>query len=163
MISNLYCLGAKQAAEELLSDNIFENSAYLYSASRQLLLAKGYQVEILASFEPALSHFHGWWQQLFGESEGKQHDGIFPVALSFSTDLHSIGQYIQQGKRNIFETLLYFHDVSEDCEVPYNEENIDQLNYLCDKSLNTINSLATIGTANAHVTWWYSCYEYRNW
>lgn len=143
--------GARTAAESLLANNIDGNPAYQYAATRQLLLSKGYQVEILASFEPALSHFHGWWQQLFGESEGKQYDGIFPVALSFSTDLHSVGQYIQQGKRNIFETLIYFHDVNEDCQVPYNEENVDQLNYLCDKTLNTINSTATIGTANAHV------------
>lgn len=142
--------GAKEAAEQLVADNLVENPAYEYAATRQLLLSKGYQVEILASFEPAVSHIQGWWQQLFGESEGKQQNGLFPVGLSFSTDLHSIGQYIQQGKRNIFETFLYFHHLDDDCQVPYDDDNTDQLNYLCDKSLNTINSIASVGAANAH-------------
>lgn len=142
--------GAKEAAEKLVGNNLVENPAYEYAAIRQLLLLKGYQIEILASFEPALSHLQGWWQQLFGESEGKQHNGLFPVALSFSTDLHSLGQYIQQGKRTIFETFLSFRHVDEDCQVPYSDDNTDQLNFLCDKSLNTINSIASVGTTNAH-------------
>lgn len=142
--------GAKEAAEQLAANNLVENPAYEYAAIRQLLLLKGYQAEILASFEPAVSHFQGWWQQLFGESEGKQYNGLFPIALSFSTDLHSLGQYIQQGKRNIFETFLSFRHVNEDCQVPYSDDNTDQLNFLCDKSLNTINSITLEGTANAH-------------
>ncbi|TQR12711.1 glucose-6-phosphate isomerase [Psychrobacillus soli] len=143
--------GAKKAAIDLQANDIFTNQAYRYAATRQLLLSKGYEVEVLASFEPALKNLHEWWKQLFGESEGKGHDGIFPAAVSFSTDLHSIGQYIQDGKRFLFETLLHFHEVEEDCEVPYDSQNKDQLNYLSDKTLNTINDIATQGTAMAHV------------
>ena len=144
-------LGAKDAAIDTNNSSLETNEAYQYAAIRQLLLAKGFEVEVLASFEPALKNLHEWWKQLFGESEGKGLDGIFPAAVSFSTDLHSIGQYIQDGKRFLFETLLHFHEVEEDCDVPYNEANKDQLNYLADKSLNTINDIATKGTALAHV------------
>lgn len=143
--------GAKKAATDLQANDIFRNQAYQYAATRQLLLSKGYEVEVLASFEPALKNLHEWWKQLFGESEGKGRDGILPAAVSFSTDLHSIGQYIQDGKRFLFETLLHFHEVEEDCEVPYDSQNKDQLNYLSDKSLNIINDIATQGTAMAHV------------
>ncbi|SER71093.1 glucose-6-phosphate isomerase [Psychrobacillus sp. OK032] len=143
--------GAKKAAIDLQTNDIFTNQAYQYAVTRQLLLSKGYEVEVLASFEPALKNLHEWWKQLFGESEGKGHDGIFPAAVSFSTDLHSIGQYIQDGKRFLFETLLHFHEVEGDCEVPYESQNKDQLNYLSDKTLNTINDIATQGTAMAHV------------
>ncbi|MFJ5768858.1 glucose-6-phosphate isomerase [Psychrobacillus sp. NPDC093180] len=143
--------GAKKATVDLQANDIFTNKAYQYAATRQLLLSKEYEVEVLASFEPALKNLHEWWKQLFGESEGKGHDGIFPAAVSFSTDLHSIGQYIQDGKRLLFETLLHFHEVKEDCEVPYDSQDKDQLNYLSDKTLNTINDIATQGTAMAHV------------
>lgn len=143
--------GAKKAAIDLLANDIFTNQAYQYAVTRQLLHSKGFEVEVLASFEPALKNLHEWWKQLFGESEGKGHDGIFPAAVSFSTDLHSIGQYIQDGKRFLFETLLHFHELEGDCEVPYESQNKDQLNYLSDKTLNTINDIATQGTAMAHV------------
>ncbi|MDI2587671.1 hypothetical protein OR571_11235 [Psychrobacillus sp. NEAU-3TGS] len=143
--------GAKKAAIELQANDIFSNPAYQYAVTRQLLLSQGYEVEVLTSFEPALKNLLEWWKQLFGKSEGKGHDGIFPAAVSFSTDLHSIGQYIQDGKRFLFETLLHFHEVGEDCEVPYEVQNKDQLNYLSDKTLNTINDIATQGTAMAHV------------
>lgn len=149
-IQALMC-GAKKATIDLQISDVFTNQAYQYAATRQLLLSKGYEVEVLASFEPALKKLHEWWKQLFGESEGKGHDGIFPAAVSFSTDLHSIGQYIQDGKRFLFETLLHFHEVEEDCEVPYDSQNKDQLNYLSDKTLNTINDIATLGIAMAHV------------
>ncbi|PZX05934.1 glucose-6-phosphate isomerase [Psychrobacillus insolitus] len=143
--------GVKDAAIDLSEGDVITNQAYQYAAIRQLLLTKGFGVEVLASFEPALKNLHDWWQQLFGESEGKGLDGILPIAASFSTDLHSIGQYIQDGKRFLFETLLHFHEVEEDCEVPYDAQNKDQLNYLSDKSLNMINDIATQGTAMAHV------------
>ncbi len=142
--------GAKQAAYDLSEENIELNPAYRYAVARQILYVKGYTIELLASFEPSLRYLHEWWKQLFGESEGKEKKGIFPASVSFSTDLHSIGQYIQDGRRFLFETLLHFEDNGDDQHIPYEPEDLDGLNYLVDKSLNEINAISKEGTALAH-------------
>ncbi|MCZ2257308.1 glucose-6-phosphate isomerase [Sporosarcina sp. G11-34] len=142
--------GAKQATLDLLEDDLESNSAYRYAVARQVLYAKGYTIELLASFEPSLKYLHEWWKQLFGESEGKGLQGIFPAAVSFSTDLHSIGQYIQDGRRDLFETLLHFNDVEDDQQIPYDSDDRDGLNYLVDRTLNEINAISKEGTALAH-------------
>ncbi|NYF23640.1 glucose-6-phosphate isomerase [Sporosarcina sp. JAI121] len=142
--------GAKQAAFDLLGEDLELNPAYRYAVARQILYAKGYTIELLASFEPSLQYFHEWWKQLFGESEGKGKKGIFPASVSFPTDLHSVGQYIQDGRRFLFETLLHFEDVGDDQHIPYDPEDRDGLNYLVDKSLNEINTISKEGTAMAH-------------
>lgn len=117
---------------------------------RQLLYKKGYQIELLASFEPSLNHIHEWWKQLFGESEGKNRRGIFPAAASFSIDLHSMGQYIQDDERTLFETLLHFHEVGEDVDIRYDAENEDGLNNLVGRTLNDMNTISKEGSALAH-------------
>lgn len=142
--------GARYAALELQDEDVETNCAYRYAAIRQLLHSKGYDIELLASFEPSLKYFHEWWKQLFGESEGKGRQGIFPSAVSYSTDLHAIGQYIQDGRRFLFETLLHFHDIGNDQAIPFEGDDRDELNYLAAKSLNEINALSKEGTALAH-------------
>ena len=146
----LLLAGAKQAAEELNDSDWETNTAYRYAVARQVLYGKGYNIELLASFEPSLKNFHEWWKQLYGESEGKELQGIFPAAVSYSTDLHSIGQYIQDGKRVLFETLLHFNEVAVDQEIPFDATDRDGLNYLSDKTLNEINGISKDGTALAH-------------
>lgn len=143
--------GAKRAAFDLQSENLSDNAAYEYAVIRNILYSKGYTMELLASFEPSLKNFHEWWKQLFGESEGKGKKGIFPAAVSYSTDLHSIGQYIQDGHRFLFETILHFDQVEDDMEIPFMEDDRDGLNYLVDKTVNEINCLSKEGTAIAHV------------
>jgi glucose-6-phosphate isomerase len=112
----------------------------------------GKSVEIMVSFEPVMSFFIEWWKQLFGESEGKEHKGIFPAGVSFTTDLHSMGQFMQEGTRNIFETVLSFGASSQtELAVPNDTENLDGLNFLAGKSLHGINRMAEQGTMLAHV------------
>ncbi|WP_421663850.1 glucose-6-phosphate isomerase [Lysinibacillus telephonicus] len=142
--------GAKGAASELQEPDLANNHAYQYAVMRHMLYEQGYTNEILASFEPSLNKFHEWWKQLFGESEGKQHKGLFPSTVTFSTDLHAIGQYIQEGSRILFETLLHFNDMDDDFYVPYDARNEDSLNYLSNRSFNEINALSKQGTALAH-------------
>lgn len=142
--------GAKAAAQDLQESSLDKNSAYQYAVIRQILHKKGYDIELLASFEPALKCFHEWWKQLFGESEGKEKKGIFPASVTFSTDLHSIGQYIQDGQRILFETLLHFHEISEDQSIPFDESNHDGLNYLSHRTFNEVNRICKDGTALAH-------------
>lgn len=105
---------------------------------------------MLASFEPSLKKFHEWWMQLFGESEGKERKGLFPTCVTFSTDLHAIGQFIQEGSPILFETLLHFHEIDGDYDVPYDSRNEDGLNYLAGRSFNEINATSKQGTALAH-------------
>ena len=142
--------GAKEAATKLKSDHLETNEAYRYAVIRHALYSKGYQIEMLASFEPALAKFHDWWKQLFGESEGKEKKGLYPTTVNFSTDLHAIGQFIQEGSPIMFETLLHFHDITDDCRVPYEELNEDKLNYLSARTFNEINAISKQGTALAH-------------
>lgn len=143
--------GAKDAAILLNTSRLENNNAYQYAVIRHFLYERGYKVELLASFEPALKKFHEWWMQLFGESEGKEGKGLFPSAASYSTDLHAIGQFIQEGNPILFETLLYFDEVQDDFVVPYVTRNEDHLNYLSNRTFNEINNISRQGTALAHI------------
>lgn len=142
--------GAKLAAQELATPHLEENDAYQYAVMRHILYKQGYKVEILASFEPSLNKFHEWWKQLFGESEGKEKKGLYPSTVNFSTDLHSIGQFIQDGSPILFETLLHFQQIEPDFTVTSDFKNEDGLNYLAGRTFNEINAISKQGTALAH-------------
>lgn len=142
--------GAKDMADSLQSESSFENIANLYAGIRFLLYSRGKTIEILSNFNPKLVYFSEWWKQLFGESEGKDQKGIFPTSANFTTDLHSLGQYIQEGLRNIFETFLIVSKAKSDINVPEDSENLDGLNYLAGKSFSHINYQAYRGTSQAH-------------
>ncbi len=129
----------------------FENPVWLYAAARNLLYRKGKAIEILESFEPGFRMMGGWWQQLFGESEGKDGKGIFPVSAEFTPDLHSLGQMIQQGERNIFETMVRFDAPEALLTIGGDEKNLDGLNYLEGKTLDFVDEQAFLGTLAAHV------------
>lgn len=128
-----------------------ENPAAIYAATRNLLYKSGKKIEILVNYTPKLHYFNEWWKQLFGESEGKENKGIFPAAVDFSTDLHSMGQWIQEGERNIFETVVSVKNVQHKVEVPHDEENLDGLNFLAGKRVDEVNKMAELGTQLAHV------------
>ena len=141
--------GAKDAMVEY-NKPYEENICYQYAAIRNILNRKGKSVEIMVNYEPALIYFSEWWKQLYGESEGKDNRGIFPASCSFSTDLHSMGQYIQDGSRILFETVLKVESPNKDIEIPYDEANVDKLNFLAGKSLDYVNTKAFQGTLLAH-------------
>lgn len=128
-----------------------ENKAIQYALIRHLLYEKGKDIEILVNYEPSLTYISAWWKQLFGESEGKDGKAIFPASVDFTTDLHSMGQLIQEGKRNIFETVIEVKNPKEDIEIPLDEQNLDGLNYIAGKTLDYVNKKATEGTRTAHV------------
>ncbi len=142
--------GAKDAMEAYTVPSLSENDAYQYAAVRNYLLNEGYNIEILASFTPNFATFHEWWKQLFGESEGKDGKGIYPASVAYPTDLHSLGQYVQDGRREIFETFVQFAETNEDCDIPTTEDNLDGLNYLSDKTMNEINDVTLQATMQAH-------------
>ncbi len=142
--------GAKDARELYASENIEENDCYQYAAIRNLFYKNGKTVEMLVNYEPELQYFIEWWKQLFGESEGKDQKGIFPAGASFSTDLHSMGQYIQDGLRNLFETVLYVENSKEDIVLGCDAENVDGLNFLSGKTIDFVNKKAFEGTLLAH-------------
>ena len=127
-----------------------ENPAMLYAALRNLLYRKGKTTEILTSFSPQLYYFIEWWKQLYGESEGKDGKGIFPAGTIFSTDLHSMGQFIQDGTRNIFETNIWVKKSGKKLLIPKDEMNLDELNYIAGKNINFVNEKAMLGTMQAH-------------
>ena len=129
----------------------FENPVWLYAATRNLLYRGGKAIEILESFEPGFRMMGGWWQQLFGESEGKDGKGIFPVSAEFTPDLHSLGQMIQQGERNIFETMVRFAPPAQELVIEGDYKNLDGLNYLEGKTLDFVDEQAFQGTLAAHV------------
>ena len=129
----------------------FENPVWLYTAARNLLYRNGKAIEILESFEPGFKMMGGWWQQLFGESEGKDGKGIFPVTAEFTADLHSLGQMIQQGERNIFETMVRFDAPAQKFTVGGDSKNLDGLNYLAGRTLDFVDEKAFLGTLAAHV------------
>ena len=129
----------------------FENPVWLYAATRNLLYRRGKAIEILESFEPGFKMMGGWWQQLFGESEGKDGKGIFPVSAEFTPDLHSLGQMIQQGERNIFETMVRFDPPAQKLTIGSDFKNLDGLNYLEGKTLDFVDEQAFQGTLAAHV------------
>ncbi len=129
----------------------FENPVWLYAGIRNLLYRRGKAIELFESFEPGFKMFGGWWQQLFGEREGKDGKGIFPVTAEFTADLHSLGQMIQQGERNIFETMVRFAPPEKQAIVGSDVKNLDGLNYLAGKTLDFVDEQAYLGTLAAHV------------
>ena len=142
--------GAAKAQQELNNPDVDSNACYQYVAARNLLYRKGKEIEVLVSYEPRYSMMCEWWKQLFGESEGKDHKGLFPASVIFSTDLHSMGQYIQDGRRSLFETVVLFDKAKKDLFIETDPENVDGLNFLQGKSMAYINEKAFEGTVLAH-------------
>lgn len=145
-----FIMGAKIASEDFSQPNVNDNAAYQYALARYELYKRGYAVELLASFEPRLNKLHEWWKQLFGESEGKEHRGLYPSTVNYSTDLHAIGQFIQEGSQIMFETLIHFEEIEEDIRIPFMSGDCDGLNYLAGRSMNSINATSKDGVALAH-------------
>ena len=143
-------LGAAKAREELSNPKLSENDCYKYAAIRNLLYRKGKNTEILVSYEPSFSMMSEWWKQLYGESEGKNHKGLFPASVIFSTDLHSMGQFIQDGSRIMFETVVLIDKAKNDIFIQDDPENVDGLNFLSGRSMSYINRKAFEGTVLAH-------------
>ena len=144
--------GAADAATKYkASDDIATNECMKYVALRNLMYRNGKGTEILVNYEPYAAMFNEWWKQLYGESEGKDKKGIFPASVIFSTDLHSLGQFIQDGSRNIFETVVSVNETTEKKPVPFDEANVDGLNFLAGVDLNEVNKMAMKGTILAHV------------
>ena len=143
-------LDSKNAMAEADFDN---NEAMKYAAYRNLMYRAGKTTEILVSYEPAATMLNEWWKQLYGESEGKENKGLYPASVVFSTDLHSLGQYIQEGKRNLFETVVDIKNTDVDVEIPYDEKDPDGLNYLCERGckVHEINQTAMKATIYAHM------------
>ena len=139
------------AAKQEYALRSFENPVWLYAGVRNLLYRNGKALEILESYEPGFKMMGGWWQQLFGESEGKDGKGIFPVTAEFTADLHSLGQMIQQGERNIFETMVRFDAPEQKMEIMGDAKDLDGLNYLTGKTLDFVDEKAYLGTLAAHV------------
>jgi glucose-6-phosphate isomerase len=127
------------------------NPAALYAAARYMLYRSGKKIEILANFENKLHFFAEWWKQLYGESEGKEGKGIYPASVDFTSDLHSMGQYIQEGERILMETVISLNETSTKLLIPSAEEDLDGLNYLAGKRLDAVNKMAELGTMLAHV------------
>jgi glucose-6-phosphate isomerase len=128
-----------------------ENLPALYAAVRNGLYRKGYIIEILANYNPKLHFFSEWWKQLFGESEGKEGKGIFPASVDFTSDLHSMGQYIQEGERKLFETVISVRKPGASVTIPDDPDDLDGLNFLSGKHVDEVNKMAELGTALAHV------------
>jgi glucose-6-phosphate isomerase len=142
--------GAADAREAYATDDFKNNDCYKYAAMRNILYNKGKNVEILVNYEPGLHYFNEWWKQLFGESEGKDEKGIFPAAVDFSTDLHSMGQFIQEGSRIMFETVLNVEKAKREVSIEEVEGNLDGLNFLAGKTIDFVNKQAFNGTLLAH-------------
>ena len=142
--------GANAARKDYTSDKISENEAYQYVAVRNILYRKGYATEILVNYEPSLQYFSEWWKQLAGESEGKDQKGIYPTSANFSTDLHSLGQFIQEGTRIMFETVVRVDKPRKNVIIPTLEEDLDGLGYLQGKDVDFVNKKATDGVLLAH-------------
>ena len=142
--------GARQGEKLYSTRSLDQNNAYYYAVIRQLLYQKGKTTEILATFQPAFHYLAQWWKQLAGESEGKELKGIFPASVEFTSDLHSMGQWIQEGNRNIFETFLILESSRRQLKIPAFQNDADGLNYLAGEMLDTVNEKAWLGTADAH-------------
>lgn len=144
--------GAVDMEKEVSSDVPFEkNIASLYAATRNTLYTSGKKIEILVNFHPKLHFVAEWWKQLYGESEGKENKGIFPAGVDFTTDLHSMGQWIQEGERTIYETVISIETPNKNLQVPSDKENLDGLNFLAGKRIDEVNKMAELGTQLAHV------------
>ena len=144
--------GAQNAQERYNDSNLKYNECYQYAVVRNILYKLYKNTEILVNYEPKMHYFTEWWKQLYGESEGKEQKGIFPAGVDFTTDLHSMGQYIQEGRRNLFETVISIDNPASDITINKDEDNLDGLNYLAGKSLDYVNKKAMEGTIKAHVT-----------
>ncbi|MBP1903432.1 glucose-6-phosphate isomerase [Paenibacillus turicensis] len=142
--------GAAEAAVEFSNPNVAENASYQYAAVRNALYRKGKATEILVNYEPSLHYVSEWWKQLYGESEGKDYKGIFPAAVDFSTDLHSMGQFIQEGNRNIFETVIQVKEVPSHITIESDPADLDGLNFLAGQTVDFVNKKAFQGTLLAH-------------
>jgi glucose-6-phosphate isomerase len=144
--------GAIGLKEQTGPDTSFrENPAALYAAARTALYRNGRSIEILANYNEKLIYFSEWWKQLYGESEGKENKGIFPASVNFTADLHSMGQYIQEGERILFETVISVSNPDRHLSIPVDGGNLDQLNYLAGKRINEVNKMAELGTLLAHI------------
>lgn len=144
--------GARFAEEKYADESLKYNECYRYAVIRNLLYRTGKTIEILANYEPKMHYIVEWWKQLYGESEGKEGKGIFPTGMDFTTDLHSLGQYVQEGKRNLMETVLEVVEPKNDITIKADEDNVDGLNFLAGKTLDYVNKKAMEGTIEAHVT-----------
>jgi len=142
--------GAADACELYNDPSLEANECYQYAAIRNILYRKGKTIEIMVNYEPSLHYFTEWWKQLYGESEGKDHSGIFPAGVDFTTDLHSMGQYIQEGLRNIFETVINVETPKKDLTIKEDKDNIDGLNFLAGNGIDYVNKKALQGTILAH-------------
>ncbi len=144
--------GAQNAQERYDDPNLKYNECYKYAVTRNILYKLYKNTEILVNYEPKMHYFTEWWKQLYGESEGKDQKGIFPAGVDFTTDLHSMGQYIQEGRRNLFETVISIENPKSDITINNDEDNLDGLNYLSGKTLDYVNKKAMEGTVKAHVS-----------
>ena len=144
--------GARNGQEKYNDSNLKYNSCYKYAVVRNILYKQNKNIEILVNYEPKMLYFTEWWKQLYGESEGKEEKGIFPAGAIFTTDLHSLGQYIQEGKRELFETIINIEKTNTDIKMKADEDDLDGLNYLEGKTMNYINHKAMEGTIEAHTT-----------
>ncbi len=145
-------MGAKTAQDRYDDPNLKYNECYKYAVVRNILYKLYKNTEILVNYEPKMHYFTEWWKQLFGESEGKDQMGIFPAGVDFTTDLHSMGQYIQEGRRNLFETVISIKTPNSDITINPDDDNLDGLNYLAGKGLDYVNKKAMEGTIKAHVS-----------
>ena len=145
-------LGAKTAEGKYNESSLKYNECYQYAVARNILYEQGKTTEILANYEPKMQYITEWWKQLYGESEGKDGKGIFPAGVTFTTDLHSLGQYIQDGKRNLFETVISIEQPNTDITIKPDADNLDGMNFVADKTLDYVNKQAMEGTIEAHVT-----------
>ena len=143
--------GARIAQDRYDDAELKYNECYKYAVLRNILYEKEKNIELLVTYEPKMHYFIEWWKQLFGESEGKEKKGIYPSGAEFTTDLHSLGQYIQQGRRNLFETVINIEKTERDLELKLEEDDLDNLNYLAGKNLSYVNKKAMEGTIQAHV------------
>ena len=142
--------GASEAKKDYSAADLDKNDAIKYAAIRNILYRKGKTTEILVGYEPYMLMLNEWWKQLYGESEGKDNKGIFPASVVFSTDLHSLGQYVQDGQRNLFETVISVENNGASFEIPHDDANVDGLNFLAGKELDYVNKTAMLGTLFAH-------------
>ena len=142
--------GAAVAREDFSHSELEDNPAYQYAAVRNVLYNKGKTIEMLINYEPGLQYFSEWWKQLFGESEGKDQKGIYPSSANFSTDLHSLGQYVQEGRRDLFETVIKVEKPRHELTIEETENDLDGLNYLAGKTIDFVNNKAFEGTLLAH-------------
>ena len=144
--------GARLAEARYNDPELKYNECYKYAVARNILNNKGKEIEILVNYEPKLHYFTERWKQLYGESEGKDGKGIYPSGVDFTTDLHSMGQYIQQGRRTLFETVLRIEEPKTNININADDDNLDGLNYLANKDVDYVNKKAMEGTVQAHIS-----------